>query len=228
MTKPALKICCVKSLEEALLALNAGADLIGLVSEMPNGPGVISLAEISEIIRALPAETKTVLLTSKTTANEIVAQQKQTLAWGVQVVGHISFGGVSKRRTLLPEVTIIRVVHVADAATVDIASSYFETVDYLLLDSGSPLAKPKSLGGTGHVHDWNISRQICELSPVPVLLAGGIHVGNLLDACAEVTPSGIDLCSGLRTNDSLDPDKVAAFISVLDQLDDNSQPGVRE
>lgn len=213
-----LKICCIMSLHEAQLALKAGASFIGLVSEMPDGPGVITLDKIARIISALPPETKTVLLTSKTFAEDIVKEQKAVGAWGVQVVDHIDPNEMSRLKSLAPGVAIIGVVHVVDDSCLDMARSYYDKVDYLLLDSGSPDATLKSLGGTGKTHDWSLSRQVCSESPIPVLLAGGINVYNLESAIENVSPSGIDLCSGLRSDGNLDPDKVSAFMSAYQRL----------
>jgi len=72
-----IKVCCISSLTEAKMALSAGADLLGLVSEMPSGPGVIPLDQIEEIVVGLPADTKTVLLTSKHRHDDILKQHNQ-------------------------------------------------------------------------------------------------------------------------------------------------------
>jgi len=99
--------------------------------------------------------------------------------------------------------------------------------------AGYPFLVVKELGGTGRVHDWNLSRKIVELSPVPVFLAGGLHAGNVRDAIdstnhpptlvdmvclslvGQVQPFGVDLCNGVRTNGRLDEKKLAAFFNAL-------------
>ena len=77
MKKLRLKICCIQSLEEAQLAIKLGATELGLVSEMPSGPGVISEEKIAEIIQHIKGQINSVLLTSKTKVEDIVAQQKR-------------------------------------------------------------------------------------------------------------------------------------------------------
>lgn len=205
--------------QEAQVALQAGADLIGLVSDMPDGPGVISLAQISKIVASLPPDARTVLLTSKTTAIEIYEQQKLVNTWGVQVVDHIHPDEMLELKKLLPSRRIFGVVHVVDESSLDIARSYFDRVDHILLDSGSPDLQQGSLGGTGQTHDWNLSRQICMESPVPVFLAGGISQANLSLAFFSVSPSGFDLCSSLRTDGDLDIEKVANFMTEFNKLE---------
>ena len=66
-----MKVCCISSPEEAQMALENGADFIGLVGPMPSGPGILSLDEISQIVRAIPAEATTVLLTSSSDVSAI-------------------------------------------------------------------------------------------------------------------------------------------------------------
>jgi phosphoribosylanthranilate isomerase len=84
----------------------------------------------------------------------------------------------------------------------------------LLLDSCDPSLTIKELGGTGRVHDWHLSRRIVEQSPVPVFLAGGLSSENVREAIDQVQPFGVDLCSGVRTNDCLDPKKLEAFFGA--------------
>ncbi len=69
-----IKICCIQSVDEARLAVKYGAFAIGLVSEMPSGPGVISEDMISEIASLVPPEIKTFLLSSKQTSKDIISQ----------------------------------------------------------------------------------------------------------------------------------------------------------
>lgn len=218
MSKPLLKICCIKSGIEADLALQAGADFLGFVSEMPNGPGVLTHDEIASLIASLPPRAKSVLLTSKTTSREILEQQKFVGSWGVQLVNHVDPLELVKLRDLDGGLTLFQVVHVVDKSSIDIARMYYDLCDFLLLDSGSSNAKDPSLGGTGRVHDWQISRDICRESPIPVLLAGGIKTTNIDSAFHCVSPAGFDLCSGLRSNDELNENKLTKFMYTFSAL----------
>jgi phosphoribosylanthranilate isomerase len=84
-------------------------------------------------------------------------------------------------------------------------------VNAILLDSGNQSLAIKELGGTGRTHDWSLSRKIREAIEVPLFLAGGLNPGNVAAAIREVQPFGIDVCSGLRTEGALDPEKLVAF-----------------
>jgi len=73
----------------------------------------------------------------------------------------------------------------------------------------------KQLGGTGRRHDWTVSRQIRASVPVPVFLAGGLRADNVGEAIREVGPFGLDVCSGVRTQDQLDATKLDAFFDAI-------------
>ncbi len=75
--KPRVKICCIGSLEEARLAIKYGASAVGLVSEMPSGPGVIPEDLIREIAEAVPPAVSSFLLTCKQDAASIIEQQRR-------------------------------------------------------------------------------------------------------------------------------------------------------
>ncbi|MBT3575776.1 MAG: phosphoribosylanthranilate isomerase [Candidatus Marinimicrobia bacterium] len=207
-----IKVCCISSLTEAKMALSAGADLLGLVSEMPSGPGVIPLDQIEEIVVGLPADTKTVLLTSKHRHDDILKQHNQVKTWGVQLVDKVADSVLKELRKSLPSTRFIQVIHVKDEASISQALHYDNLVDMILLDSGNPKAKIKTLGGTGKPHDWKISREICARGSLPVLLAGGLSPENILTARTVVQPSGFDICSGVRSDGKLNQNKLESFM----------------
>jgi phosphoribosylanthranilate isomerase len=92
-----------------------------------------------------------------------------------------------------------------------------EEVDYLLLDSGNPNAKIKELGGTGRGHNWELSRAIRKAINIPIFLAGGLNPENVKQAIEKVQPFGLDLCTGVRTNDKLDVVKLENFFNSIEE-----------
>ena len=76
-------------------------------------------------------------------------------------------------------------------------------------------------GGTGKVHDWVISKQFVQSSDLPVYLAGGLSPENVFRAVTEVRPAGVDVCSGVRSNDTLDLEKLQAFVQEVQRADDS-------
>lgn len=210
--KTRVKICCIGSLEEAILAVDSGASAIGLVAKMPSGPGPIPDDLIREIARKVPPPVATFLLTSKTSVNDIIDHHHRTNTNTIQIVDLISDGTYSRLKAALPSIRIVQVIHVIDDTSVDLAVSISRQVDALLLDSGNPNLKIKELGGTGRVHDWRLSRLIREQSKCPVFLAGGLNPENVARAIEEVRPFAVDVCSGVRTNGKLDRLKLSDFI----------------
>lgn len=213
--QPKVKICCISSLEEAQTAIRAGASALGLVAEMPSGPGVISDDTIRAIARSVPPPIATFLLTSRTDTARIAAHQQATGANTVQIVDALTSGSYAELRAALPGIALVQVIHVVDEASIDEALAIAPQVDALLLDSGNPKLAVKELGGTGRVHNWAISRQIVEQASVPVFLAGGLRPDNVRAAVDAVQPWGLDLCSGVRTEGRLDEQKLTAFFEAL-------------
>lgn len=198
------------------MAVLAGADAIGLVGPMPSGPGVISDAQIREIAASVPPPIATFLLTSETNPESVLAHVLKTGVNTVQLVDDAMPTEVyDALRSTVPAVRIVQVIHVVGSASIDVSLKVAQHVDALLLDSGNPSAAVRELGGTGRVHDWSVSRAIVEQAPCPVFLAGGLNASNVADAVRDVQPFGVDLCSGVRTNDTLDEIKLMAFVRAL-------------
>ena len=208
-----IKICCISSVSEALTAIESGADAIGLVAEMPSGPGPIPDELIKRIAQIVPPPVGTFLLTSETSASGIIRHHQRTNTNTIQIVDLLSDGSYSQIKNVLPSVKLVQVIHVIDSSSVDLAIRISENVDALVLDSGNPNLKVKELGGTGRIHDWNLSKQIRENSKCPVFLAGGLNPDNIKQAIQEVRPFAVDVRSGVRTDGALDKGKVAAFVT---------------
>lgn len=215
MIKPRIKICCISSVEEAKLAISYGASALGLVSEMPSGPGVISEKLISEIAEIIPPSIGSFLLTSKQIAEEIIQQQKRCKVNSIQLCDTVKQNELEKLRKELPGISLIQVIHIKDMNSTEDAVTVSRFVDALLLDSGDKESEIKELGGTGRIHNWDISRDIREKVNKPIFLAGGLNPSNVINAITTVQPFGIDVCSGLRTNGILDEKKLAEFIRVI-------------
>ena len=212
---PRIKICCISSEEEARMAIAAGASAVGLVGHMPSGPGVISDELIHRIARMVPPPVSSFLLTSETRAGDIISHHARTQTSTIQLVDALPDRDHAAIRAAIPAVKLVQVIHVTDEASIEEALQAAEEVDALLLDSGNPNLAVKVLGGTGKIHNWELSRKIVDQSPVPVFLAGGLHAGNVRQALDAVGPFGLDLCSGVRTDRKLDPVKLEAFFRAV-------------
>jgi phosphoribosylanthranilate isomerase len=215
---PRVKICCILNVQEAWLAIEHGASALGLVSAMPSGPGVIDEGRIAAIAAQLPPAIGSFLLTSLQESTAIVEQQRRCCTNTLQLVDSIPLDDYARIRAALPGISIVQVIHVIDETNVAEALRVAPHVDGLLLDSGNPSLSIKQLGGTGRVHNWELSRAIREAVDVPVFLAGGLHPDNITRAIVDVGPFGVDVCSGVRTNGLLDPGKLTAFFAAIHAL----------
>lgn len=215
MKKTHIKICCISSVEEAKIAISAGASAIGLVGHMPSGPGVISNELIAEIADLTPKHIDTFLLTSETSVDKIIEHHSKVNTTTIQIVDVLTKGNHVELKKALPNTKIVQVLHVIDHSSIDEALEISKFVDAILLDSGNPNLATKELGGTGRVHNWEISKQIVEKLSIPVFLAGGLNPTNAFKAIEQVNPFGLDLCSGVRTNGKLDKQKLTAFFKAI-------------
>jgi phosphoribosylanthranilate isomerase len=213
--RPRVKVCCIASVEEARAAVQCGAEAVGLVSEMPSGPGVIAEELIAEIAARVPPPVATFLLTCRQDAASIVGQQRRCRVNTLQLCDRVPAKVYVELRAQLPGVSLVQVVHVGGEESLDEALNAARHVDALLLDSGNQNLAVKELGGTGRTHDWRVSRRIVEASPVPVFLAGGLRPENVAEAVEAVRPFGLDVCSGVRTGGRLDAEKLRRFFARL-------------
>ncbi len=211
-----VKICCIASVEEAHLAIAQGASAVGLVSRMPSGPGVIDEGRIAEITAAVPPGVATFLLTSEIDVPAIIDQQCRTRVNTLQLVDALQPGAHQQLREALPGIALIQVVHVVGEQSIADAVAIAPQVNAILLDSGNPAAPVKELGGTGRVHNWEISRRIRQSISCPLFVAGGLQPANVRQAISQIGPYAVDVCSGVRTNGHLDAIKLRDFFREVE------------
>ncbi len=212
---PRVKICCIGSVEEAALAIEYGASALGLVSNMPSGPGVISDERIAEIAATVPPAVGTFLLTSRQRVADIIEQQRSCRTNTIQICDHLTVGMHRDLKDALPGISVVQVVHVTGPESLEEAARVALHVDAILLDSGNQRLAVKELGGTGKTHDWALSRVIRERIGIPLFLAGGLTPENVGQAIEEVGSFALDVCSGVRTGGKVDAAELERFFSAV-------------
>lgn len=193
------------------MAIDNGVDALGLVGEMPSGPGVIEDELVREIAAFTPPTVETFLLTSRTSGEAIAEHAKFCGTTTIQIVQHIDPGEYPAIIDLLPGVRRVQVIHVENESALDLIEQYQQYVHAFLLDSGRPNAAIAELGGTGRSHDWSVSAAFVRRSPKPVFLAGGLNPKNVKDAIRTVAPFGLDLCTGVRSKNGLNQQLLQEF-----------------
>jgi phosphoribosylanthranilate isomerase len=108
---PRVKICCISSVDEAALAIECGASALGLVSNMPSGPGVIRDELIAKITATGPPAIGTFLLTSRQKVADIVEQQHFCRTNTIQICDHLTRGTHRELKDALPGVSVVQVIH---------------------------------------------------------------------------------------------------------------------
>jgi phosphoribosylanthranilate isomerase len=195
-----VKICGIRRLDDALAALEFGADELGfLVGQKHQSPDFLDAPDAAAIVAALPPNASSVLVTHLVEPDDIVALATAVGVTTVQLHGDTSPAQAAEIKQLLPHIKTYKAIHVIDGQSINAARQYVDAVDAIVLDTIN--AATDQVGGTGHTHDWSISQQIVEQLPIPVILAGGLNPDNVGDAIRHVKPYGVDVNSGTKGSD---------------------------
>jgi len=183
------KICGIRNEKDALVAIKAGANAVGfLVGITHVAEDKINEKEAQDIIFNLPPFISSVMVTHLTKKEDIVDLAKYLNVNTIQIHDYIPPADVIYVRNKMGNCKIIKAIHVMEEhESLEMMHSFESTCDALLLDSRTK----DRLGGTGMVHDWNISKKIISLSKIPVILAGGLTDENVYDAVVKTTPFGV-------------------------------------
>lgn len=201
-----VKICGLTDEDDLAAAVDAGADAIGLLVDVPvDSPREIAPTRAAELAREVPPFVSTVLVTMPETTERTVEIAELVEPDIVQVHG-TSVGDLA----YLTANVDANVVCSIDPST-DRPERYDSVADALLLDAAET-------GGTGETHDWDRARELTESLSSPVLLAGGLTPENVADAVRAVEPFAVDVASGVEsTGGRKDPAAVESFITNAKQ-----------
>jgi phosphoribosylanthranilate isomerase len=197
-----VKICGTTSLNDALLAIESGADAVGFIF-YKESPRNISEKDVKDIVVRLPPFIETVGVFVNETSDKVNRIAEQCRLTAVQLHGDESpaFCRRIKRR-------VIKAVRVKDAESLKGMSGY--DVSGYLLDAFNE----ESRGGTGKIFDWNLALRAKKQGPV--IIAGGLNPFNVYTAIHRVKPYGVDVCSGVEKSPGIkDPEKVGEFIKAV-------------
>jgi len=209
---PRVKICGMKDINSVLMAVRHGADAIGLITEVPvKTHRRIDRDTARTLAASTPPFVSTVMVCMPDDLDNALELVMHVQPDAVQVHSPMSIEDLRsiKEKT---RIKIIKTVHINEDTnvfdTVHYISEIKSVVDAILLDSS---VGGKS-GGTGTVHDWTKSKSITENSQLPVILAGGLHHGNVTEAVRIVGPYGVDTASGAEISGKKDEEMIRLFI----------------
>jgi phosphoribosylanthranilate isomerase len=201
-----IKICGLTSLDDARMAVEAGADALGFVFE-PTSPRYIGRnAELLSSLRQLPLFVSRVMVYGN--ADEAHDYWEPEFD-AVQFVSH--------RWVTVPLTRhAVQAFRVEPGATPHAAAEAVGKADALLLDAHHP----HLMGGTGEMCDWDLAAEAVRLCAKPVILAGGLTPENVGEAIRRVHPYAVDVSSGVESKPGIkDPRKVHAFCRAVRECD---------
>lgn len=201
-----VKVCGVTTEADRNLVVDAGADAVGVISDVPvDTPREVPPERAVDLVAGVPPFVASVLVTMPTDPARTVDLAARVNPDVLQVHGDISAGDLA----FLAAKTDAAILKTVDADTLDAAHRYDDLADALLVDS----VDDAGAGGTGRTHDWAATRALRRTVDSPVVLAGGLTPDNVADAIDAVEPFAVDVASGVEaTGGEKDPDAVRAFV----------------
>ena len=215
-----VKICGIKEEVHALAAVEAGADFIGFVFAPSRRQVSMEKArEIVDTAKKSSSATKTVGVFVDTPASEVnKIADFCGLDW-VQLSGDESWEYC--HQITRPVIKAIRISQqprekVYAELTAELKELCPQRV-IVLLDS----QVEGQYGGTGVTFNWSLARQVAKEGPV--IIAGGLNSRNVAQAIEIAAPWGVDVSSGVETDETKDIAKMKAFIEAVRRADDNKR-----
>ena len=200
--KDLIQIAGVIDKEEAVMLMNAGVDYLGFPLRLLVHKEDLTEDEAVEVIKTISLPHRAVLITYLYNAEEIIKLCTKLNVNIVQLHGKISQEELERTKLLRPDLEIIKSLVVTEnnypelERTIDTLSAF---VDAFITDTFDPTTGAE--GATGKTHDWKISRKLVELSPKPVIVAGGLNHTNVKKAILEIHPAGVDSHTGVESKD---------------------------
>ena len=204
-----VKICGIKTLEDARAVAALGPDMLGFHVGLARARAPLSAETAGGIIRQLPDSIEGVLVTSMSKPDELVQALRTTGAKILQLYGDTTPEEIQEVKSRLPHIKVWKVLSATGDSPV-FARRYEDAADALVLDSANNAGQ---IGGTGFAHDWSVSSEFASSLQIPIVLAGGLTPDNVEAAIKKVRPYAVDVNSGVSNKDgSKDLAKVKKFI----------------
>lgn len=216
-----VKICGITNLEDARVAVDAGADALGFVL-YEQSPRMVSSTAVRDIVDRLPASIDKVGVFVDTPAEEMMDIVRRAGLSSIQIHGHepVKVENIEKIKGSMAELKVIYVY--SGTELVDggfLMSEQAKTLLYALMFDSGTSAQP---GGTGKRFDWENARGMVQAVSlaVPVIVAGGLNTANVKEAIRLFQPYGVDVATGVEAKPGRkDPEKVRAFIQAVREAD---------
>lgn len=186
-----VKICGVRTVEDAMKCVDSGADAVGML--LAPSPRRIPAEQARDIVESLPPFVTPVIVMMPSAAEEAIEAARAISPGALQLQGDEPPEMLVKIKRALPGVRLIKAVHVGGGDELVKARLYENVADAILLDTVSP-----ERGGSGQTHDWSVSKKVVASIKKPVVLAGGLNPHNVAGAIKAVKPYAVDVASGVE------------------------------
>ena len=200
--KNLIQIAGVIDKEEAQMLMDADVHYLGFPLRLPVNKEDTTEEEAAEIIKIIKPPHRAVLITYLNKAEEIIEFCDKLNVNIVQLHGKISKEELVKTKALRPDLEIFKSLVVAEDNSSELENmvkDFSPWVDAFITDTFDPATGAE--GATGKTHDWKISKKLVELSPKPVIIAGGLNASNVKKAITEIHPAGVDVHTGVEASD---------------------------
>ncbi|MBU1096705.1 MAG: phosphoribosylanthranilate isomerase [Bacteroidetes bacterium] len=194
-----IQIAGIIDAAEAELLIENNVNYLGFPLRLPVNKEDLTEDEAARIIRKLSPPNFGIIITYLSDTDQIIPFCKKLGAGIIQLHGDIKYLELLKLRNASPELKIIKSLVIRNNNLNELKNdvlSLHSCVDAFITDTFDP--STGASGATGKTHDWKLSRQLVELSPKPVILAGGLNPKNVYNAILEVKPAGVDSHTGVE------------------------------
>lgn len=203
-----VKICGIKDLAAMDAALEAGADMVGLVF-FPASPRNVTPQEAEKLAARARGKAKLVALSVDADDNLIDAIEASVAPDLHQLHGSETVARVSEL-CVRTNKQVMKALPIANASDLAPLAAYEAVADWILFDAKAPKDATRP-GGHGQTFDWALLKNIKHTKPV--MLSGGINPGNVAQAIQTVRPDAVDVSSGVESAPGVkDREKIFAFV----------------
>ena len=215
MPQPIIQIAGIRDEAEARTLVASGVHRLGFPIGLDVHEEDMPEDEAAEVIEGLRIGPQAWLITYRHEPRAVAAMYRRLGCAGVQLHGDAGPDAVRRLKALCPDLQVVKGLVVREGNLAELEGrvrALAAHVDGFITDTFDPTSGAS--GATGKTHDWSVSRRLVELSPRPVILAGGLTPENVARAIETVRPAGVDVHTGVEDGTGRkDPARVRAFVS---------------
>jgi len=223
-----IKICGTTSVEDAQMAVDAGADYLGVLVNVSISERSNTIEQAKAIVDSSSIPSLTLLYNMS--ADEICHVVDAINPYGVHLLGHATTETIKElKKRLKCQIWATVYLPVKGQGEVDVdkikeqmrnqekAGADAIVIDTVSVKTGGTSSR---YGGTGKVADWDIAKELINEVQIPVFLAGGINPDNVREAIMKVDPYGVDLASGVESSKChRDPEKTKRLVEEVRKVE---------